>query len=148
MSKKPSEAVAIVGSIDPRLAVPAAYSTAYVAAKNFHQFLAQIAVGALVATSTVNAKLEQATSAAGAGVKDVPGKAITALTAAGADDNKQALINLRGEELDVDGGFAFVRLTVTVAAANANIAGTLLGCEARNGPASDHDAASVDEIVG
>ena len=39
------------------------------------------------------------------------------LTQAGADSNKQAVINLRQVELDVAGGYSHVRLTLTVATA-------------------------------
>ena len=109
---------------------------------------AKVAVGVLGAGATVDAKLQQATSSGGAGAKDIPGKAITQLTQAGADSNKQALINLFSDELDVNGGFKFVQLSITVAVAASLIYGEMEGFNARYAPASDNDAASVDEIVG
>ena len=143
----PSERAAVVGNIDPDANAAGTYTTGWVAAKNFHSFLAIIQAGDLGSSATIDAKLQQATSAAGAGAKDITGKAITQLTQAGTDDNKQALINLRTDELDVDNSFAFVRLSMTVATATSDAGAVLLGFDSRFGPASDFDATTVDEIV-
>lgn len=143
----PSERIAVVGNIDPDANTAGTYTTGWVAAKNFHSFLAVIQAGDLGTNATLDAKLQQATSVAGAGAKDITGKAIAQLTEAGTDSNKQALINLRTEALDVDNGFAFVRLSMTVATATSDAGAVLLGFDSRFGPASDFDAATVDEIV-
>lgn len=143
----PSERAGLVGVIDPDAYAASTVTTGWVAAKNFHSFLAVITAGDLGASATIDAKLQQATSAAGAGAKDITGKAIAQLTQAGADDNKQALINLRGEQLDVDGGFAFVRLSMTIGTATSDAGALLFGFDSRFGPATDNDATTVDEVV-
>lgn len=142
----PSERAAICAVLDPVSQGIATVTTGWVAAKNFHSLLALVATGAMTAGSTVDAKLQQATDSAGTGAKDITGSAITQLTQASADGNKQVLINLRTEDLDVDGDFAFVRLSVTVGTAASLLFGALLGLDPRNGPASDNDATTVDEI--
>jgi hypothetical protein len=109
--------------------------------------LAIVAVGDMVATSTVDGKLEQATDGAGTGAKDITGKAITQFTAAGTDSNKQALINLRPEELDIANNFTHFRLTMTVATAASDAMGIVLGGAPRIGNANENDLAAVDEIV-
>lgn len=144
---KPSELVAVVGNIDPDANAAGAYSTGWVDTRDFGQLLAIIQAGDLGASATLDAKLEQATTSGGSGVKDITGKAITQLTQAGTDSNKQSLINLRAAELDVDNGFRYVRLTMTVAVATSDSGAVLLGVHAARGPASDFDAATVDEIV-
>ena len=68
-----------------------------------------LALGATDQTSDM--KLVQATSAAGAGVKDVPDADIAQLSAT--DDNKQASIEIDPAQLDGDGGFRFVAVTHT-----------------------------------
>ena len=141
-----SEKVALVGRIEPQLAVPATYLSGAVDLSKFESIMAIVDVGTMVATSTVNAKLVQAVTSGGS-YKDVTGKSITALTAAGVDDNKQAIINCRAEELDIANGYRFVKLSATVAVANTGLAGTVLGHNPKYGPASDNDAATVDEIV-
>jgi hypothetical protein len=144
---KPSQRVSVVGTIAPQSAA-AVQSSGWIDATLFHNYMAVLMVGALGASATVDALLEQATSNAGAGVKDVAGRAITQLTKAGTDDNKQVLINLKQEDLDFNGGFKFFRLSMTPATAACLIGGAVLGFDPRYDFASDNDATTVDEIVG
>lgn len=147
LNAKPSEMLGVVGNIDPDAYAAGTYTTGWISAKLFLAFMAIVQVGDMVATSTVNAKLEQASDGAGTGAKDIANKAITALTQAGTDDNKQAVINLRPEELDVDNGFTHFRLSMTVAAAASDAAGMVLGYAPARGPATGADATTVDEVV-
>lgn len=148
LNLKPSEQVAVVGNIDPASYAVSTVTSGWIAAKNFHEFLAVVQAGVLGAAATLDAKLQQASDSAGTGAKDITGKAITQFTKAGADDNKQALINLRPGELDKANGFTHFRLSMTVGVAASAAAGTVLGAGPRTGPAQDNDAATVDEIVG
>jgi len=143
----PNEQVAVVGVIDPDVSTAAAYSTAYIDASKFAAFQAIIMAGELGTSATVDAKLEQATTVSGTGKKDITGKAITQLTQAGTDSDKQAVIDLRSAELDTANGFDFFRLTVTVAVATSDMGAVVIGLNPSNGPASDNDASTVDEIV-
>jgi hypothetical protein len=78
-------------------------------------------VGDMGAGATVDMVMYQATDAAGTNAKAITGKAITQLTQAGGDAGSTVCIELRTEELDVDGGFAFVGATLTVGVAAADI---------------------------
>jgi len=147
MSSLASERVALLGAIDPDAYAASTVVSDYGYAGNFERMMAVVSVGDMVATSVVSAKLVQATTSAGAGAKDITGKSITNLTQAGTDDNKQAIINVKSDELDTTNGFDYVALSVTLATAGADAAGYLFGIDARYGPASDNDLASVDEIV-
>lgn len=144
---KPSQRAGIVGIINPQSA-NAAQSSGWISAAAFFNFMAVVAVGALGASATVDAKLEQATDSGGTGAKDITGKAITQFTKAGTDDNKQAIINLKQADLDIANGFTHFRLTVTPATAASLIAGHVFGFDPRYDNASDNDIAAVDEIVG
>lgn len=149
MNTKGSEQVAISGVIDPDANGAGALTTAYVDMSKFGSVMAIVLAGTLGASGTLDAKLVQATDSGGTGSKDVTGKAITQLTQAGTNDSdKQAIINCRSEELDVDNGFSFVALTMTTAAATSDSAALLLGCNPFSAPASNHDLTSVSEIVG
>lgn len=143
----PSERVAVCGVIDPDANTAAAYTSDYVDMTNFKSAVGIVLAGTMASTSTIDAKLVQATDSSGTGVKDITGKAITQLTEAGTDSDKQAIINVRTEELDVDGGFTHVALVMTVGTAASDSAAIILGLDARYGPASDADLASVDEII-
>lgn len=153
MNAKPSEAVAILAAIDPdeyTAADATPLTSDEVDMSKWGALMAVISLGDVAATVSVNAKFQQATAAGGT-YKDVTGTSVTALT--GADDNKQVIINLRAEDLDIDNNYDTVKLSVTVSdsaspdAAVADVCATVLGFYPRFGPASDNDLASVDEIV-
>lgn len=143
----PSHDAAVVGVIDPDAYAAAAYSTGYIAMADWFRLMAVIMVGDMVATGLCDAKFQQATDGSGTGVKDVTGKAITQLTQAGTDDNKQAVINLDQDDLDIANNFTHVRLTVTLTTAGADMGALVLGFSKRQDVASDGDLASVDEII-
>lgn len=142
---RPSDRATILAVINPQSA-SSAQSSGWISVVQFAALQALIIVGAIGSSATVDAKIEQATSAAGAGAKDVTGKAITQLTKAGSDDNKQAIINFRPTDLDFNNGFTHVRLTITPATAASLICGVILGSDAREQPPTD--ATTVDEVVG
>lgn len=144
---KPSDRAAVLGVIDPDAYAAGAVSTPWVDIAFWSQLMAIVMAGDLGTSATLDAKIEQATDGAGTGVKDVTGLAITQLTQAGTDSNKQAIINVKQEDLDFNNDFQFVRLTMTVAAATSDAGGLLLGFDPRYNTASDNDATSVDEIV-
>ena len=148
LNAKPSELAAVVGVIDPDANSAATTTTGWIDMRDWGSLLAVIMAGDLGSSATLDAKFEQATSSGGAGAKDVTGKAITQLTQAGTDSNKQALINLRAADLDVDNGFRYARLSHTVGTATSDSGAVVLGFLPARGPASDFDAATVDEIVG
>lgn len=148
LNAKPSEVAGIAGIIDPDAYAAGTYTTGWVNMSRWMALMAIVTAGDLGASATLNAKLQQASDSSGTGAKDIAGKAITALTQAGTDDNKQAIINLRGEEMDVDNGFNHVRLSMTVATATSDAGALLLGMFPVRGPATDVDATTVDEVVG
>jgi hypothetical protein len=143
---KPSDVATLLGVIDPDANGTGDLSTGWIDMSVYPSLLALILVGDIASTGKVDAKFEQATSAAGAGAKDVTGKALTQLTQAGGDSNKQALINLHASELDVAGGFRFARLTGTGTTAGADWAAVVQGFHGRYQPGAH--ATTVDEVVG
>jgi hypothetical protein len=147
MNKLGSESVAVGGVIDPDANAAGALTSDYVSMDNFETAMAIIMAGTLGSSGTLDAKLVQATDSSGTGSKDITGKSITQLTQAGTDSDKQAIINVRAEELDVDNSFNHVAITMTTATATSDSAAILLGMNPRRAPASDNDLASVDEIV-
>lgn len=142
-----SEVAAVVGVIDPDAYAADTYSTGWIDMGEFGKIMAVITAGDLGASATIDAKLEQAKDSSGTSPDDITGKAITQLTQAGGDSNKQAVINCKDDELDLANGYTHVRLSVTVGTATSDAGALVLGLDPRYGPASDNDAASVDEIV-
>jgi len=120
-----TEELAQLVNIPPQQAAVGSVVSGWVSVKNALTMMALINTGAFGASATVDANIQQATSAAGANAKAITGKAITQLVAA-SGANKQVLINLRPQELDTNNGFSFVQLTVTVGVAATYVAADLM----------------------
>jgi len=140
------EETSIVGVIDPDAYAAGAVSTGWIAAKDMFSFMAIIMAGTLGTSATLDAKLEQATDGSGTGVKDITGKAITQLVKASNDDD-QAVINIKQQDLDIENDFTHFRLTMTVAVATSDAGAVVFGSAFRHGDGSDNDLASVVEVV-
>jgi hypothetical protein len=143
---KPSEHLSLLATINPISQGAGTATSGWVAVKNHHALMALIQTGVLGASATVDAKLQQATDGAGAGAKDVTGKAITQIVKA-SGDNKQAMINMKVADLDTEGGFAFVQLSITVATAASLIAGSLYGAFPRFEDGAAFNQAGVVQVV-
>ncbi len=141
----PSEVAAVVATIDPDAYGTGEELSDAIDMSKIDQVMAVIMAGVLGASATLNAKLTQATTSGGT-YKDITGKAITELVKA-TDDDKQALINCRAEELDIDNDYRWVKLSMTVGVATSDAGALVLGFGERYGPAADGDLASVAEIV-
>jgi hypothetical protein len=102
----PSKRADVVGSIDPDAYAAGTYTTGWIDMSKFFSVLAVVMAGTLGASATLDAKIQQAQDSGGTGAKDISGLAITQLTQAGADSNKQALINVMQSDLDRANNFA------------------------------------------
>ena len=143
---KGSELFSVLATIDPASQAVGTVTTGWISAGNHHTLLALVQSGVLGTGATLDAKLQQATDASGTGAKDVTGKAITQIVKA-TGDNKQAQINLRPDDLDVTNGYAYVRLSLTVAVAASLTAAQLLGFNPRFAPGDASNQAAVAQVV-
>jgi hypothetical protein len=144
---KLSEALALVGAINPSSQGVGSVTSGWISMSNLERLLAVIQVGTFGAAATVDANIQQAQDGAGTGAKAIAGKAITTLLAAGGN-NVEALIDLRADELDGSNGYTTVQLTITVGTAATETSGVLIGGNTRYQPASAGNATSVVQIVG
>jgi hypothetical protein len=141
-----NERVAILATLDPASVAASTVVSGWVSMANFHSIAALIQTGVLGASATIDAKLRQATDSSGTGAKDITGKAITQIVKA-TGDNKQAMIEARSEDLDVNNGFTYVALSVTVGTAASIFNAALIGNNARFLPASALNQAAVAQLV-
>lgn len=139
------EYVAVVGIIDPDAYTAGEQLTAAIDMSKWESLLCIIMAGDLGASATVDGAIK-ASATSGGSYAAISGKAITQLTQAGTDDNKQALIHLRASEMPA--GKRYVKLSMTVGTATSDAGAIVLGKPAHVFPASDNDIAAVDEIVG
>ncbi len=141
-------AVAVLGAIDPDAYGTGTYTTGWISAAEFQNFMAIVAAGTLGSSATIDAKIEQATNGSGAGAKDLSGAAITQLTQAGSNDSdKQAVISFAADDLDIENAFTHFRLSMTVGTATSDAGAMVIGSDVRVGKASDSDASTVAEVV-
>lgn len=146
LNQKFTEGTALVAVANPVSVSAGTAATGWVKAADFALFAAVIATGVLGTSATLDAKLQQATDSSGTGAKDITGKSITQLVKA-SHDNKQVIINLRADELDVNNAFTHFRLSVTVGTAASVLTALVLGTGARYEPANAYNLASVVQVV-
>lgn len=140
-----SEKLAIVATIDPDAYTTGAQSSDYVDMEKFGSVIFIVMAGALGSSATLDFKVQEAQDGSGTGVQDLTGKSITQLTEAGTDSDKQAIVEVRSEELS--DGFTHVKGVMTIGVATSDCGMIAIAGEARYLPASTYDLASVDEIV-
>lgn len=143
----PSTRAGIVGVIDPDAYAAGTVTTDWIDMQDFYAVMGVVMAGDLGSSATLDAKFQQATDGAGAGAKDVTGAAITQLTQAGTDSNKQAVVNVRQTDLDYNNSFRYVRLSMTVATATSDAGAIVIALDPRYGTAVANDIAAVDEVV-
>ena len=143
---KGSELLSVLATIEPAAQAAGTVTTGWISVANYHGFLSLVQTGVLGTSATVDAKLQQAVDSTGTGAKDITGKAITQIVKA-TGDNKQALINVKPEELDTVNGFGFVRLLLTVGAAASQTSAQVLGLNPRFAPADGSNLASVVQVL-
>lgn len=96
----------------------AATGTTYADMAGFEGGVVLIDVGALGSSATLDVQVKQATDSSGTSSKALTGAALTQLTQASNDgSNKLYAIEFRSTQLDLNNGFRFVQVTVTVATA-------------------------------
>jgi len=116
-----------LGAIYPETAAIGTHTFGYVNTANYQRGIVLIMVGDMAQGATLDVQVWQATDDAGTDAKIVTGKAITQLTQAAGDGDDLLAIEVRTEELDVDGGFSYVSVVVTVAAGTVDLAVLGLG---------------------
>lgn len=139
-----SQRNAVVATVDPDAATAAAYSTDGVDMDVFGQCMFIVMVGEMQSGSTVDFAVQRSTDNS-TYVAMSPAKAITQLTQAGSDDDKQAVVNVDAAELG--DGYRYVKGVLTVGTAASDVAVAAVANDCRFKPATDYDLSSVDEIV-
>lgn len=141
-----SEKLAVVSCIDPDAYTAAAYNGDVIDMKLFERVMFIVQVGTLGSSATVDWILNGDTASGGSYATAITGKAITQLTQAGTDDDKQVIIEVTAEEVAAQ-GLRYIRETLTVGTATSDAGSIAIAGRLSYTPASSYDLASVDEIV-
>ncbi|MGL4553970.1 MAG: hypothetical protein ACRC33_22650 [Gemmataceae bacterium] len=139
-----SELAAVVAAVDPDAYTAAAYDTDVIDMSRFERVVFIVMAGDLGSSATLDFKVQGGATSAPS--TDLTGKSITQLTQAGSDSDKQAVLEVSGEDLvSQDQGFRYIKGVMTVGTATSDCGVVALGM-AKNLPSTDFDLASVDEI--
>lgn len=141
------QAVAVVSCIDPDANATGAITDDIIDMSKFEQVMFVVQAGTLGSSATLDFQVYQGDTNALGNPKVITGAAITQLTDAGTDSDKQAIVVVKQADLDSAGGFRWIRGTLTVGTATSDCGVLGLGLYPTYGPASDYDLTSVDEIV-
>lgn len=142
-----SEVLALLGFVTPTSQAAGTLTSGWISVADFENIIALVSVGAFGASATVDVNFQQAQDGSGTGAKALsPAKAITQLLAAGGN-NRQVMVNLRTQELDVANGFGWVNLNLIVGTAATLTSAVVLGGNPRFADASLFNPASVAQVV-
>jgi len=138
-----SERLAVVATIDPDAYGTGAQSSDSIDMCYFDRVVFIVMAGDLGNNGTLDFKVQE--SANGSSWSDLSGKSVTQLTQAGTDSDKQAIVEVRADELSA--GYRYLRGVMTVGTAASDAAVIAIAGDLRYSPASSYDLSSVDEIV-
>lgn len=141
-----SEGLAVVATVDPAAIAASTVNTDAIDMKNFRRVVFIVAVGTMGAGGTADFAVYGDTASGGSYATAITGKSITQLTKAGSDDNKQAIVEVTAEEVSAQ-GLRYIRGALVIGTATSPATVIALAGGLRHSPASEHDLASVDEIV-
>ena len=139
-----SENFELLANITPETANGAVgeHNTGYVSLEEYHRAIIMLTGGTPGGASTIDIDIEEATTAGGIGAQNLAGKSITTLVAA--DAGETIYIEVRTEELDVDGGYSFINAEVDVGVDTYVYDLKIFGFVPRHAPAS---VTNIAEIV-
>lgn len=147
MGAKPSEKVAVVGTIDPdALAATTGDATDWISMVDYQQVMFVVLIGNVVTTGLVDFLVQEAKDSTGGSVATLQSGTLNITQLDSTDDDSQVVVNVETEDLGTD--FNFVRGVLALTDAGADAAVVALGLLPRFAPASDTDLASVAEITG
>jgi hypothetical protein len=145
MSNALYEELAVAAKVNPASYSPGTQDSDAVDLAAFRRVMFVLEVGTIGASGTIDFKLQQSDTSGGA-YTDIAGKSITQLTQAGGGSGKQAIVEIRADELA--DGKRFVRGRVTIGTAATPLSVVALAGRPRFAPVADQDLASVAEIIG
>ena len=141
---------ALIGAIDPDNTTNSPATTALTDAvdmADYDQVAFVFSVGNFsTAAGTLACTVTQAATSGGT-YKAITGASATSLTGSPSDDDKQVIIIVNQEDLDIDNNYRFVKGSMAAAGTGTVDIHCVAFGRAKHKPASDADLASVDEIV-
>jgi hypothetical protein len=144
-TQKAWEMLPVVGIIDPDAYTAATYLTGAIDMSKYEQVMFIVMVGTMASTSTVDFSVTESDASGGTYAAMSPAKAITQLTEAGTDSDKQVVVVVRAD--DLTDGKRYIKGSMVVGTAASDSGVVAIGLFPRYTPSTDIDLTTVDEIV-
>ena len=144
MSARPSEKVAVVGTVDPDANATGAFPTDWIAINDYQQVMFVVMAGILVSTCTLDFFVQEADDSTGGNAATLASGTLTITQMTTADNDEQTIVNVDSEMLS--NTFTQIRGVLQVTTQTGDSAVIALGLLPRDGPANKNDLASVVEI--
>ena len=144
MSARPSEKVAVVGTVDPDANATGAFPTDWIAINDYQQVMFVVMAGILVSTCTLDFFVQEADDSTGGNAATLASGDLTITQMTTADNDEQTIVNVDSEMLS--NTFTHIRGVLQVTTQTGDSAVIALGLLPREGPANKNDLASVGEI--
>lgn len=142
------EEVAVVATIDPDAYGTGDQTSDIVDMRYWREISIIVMAGTLGTAATLDIAVSSSAASNMGSPTVLTGKSITALTEAGTDSDKQALVRITQEEVGANGvDHRYVQVTATLTAATSDYGVVVLGSPARYMPVDGFDLSSVDELV-
>jgi len=140
-----SERLAVVATIDPDAYGTGTQESDVIDMKNRNRVLFIVQAGTLGSSATLDFQVHGCATSNGTYAL-ITGKAITQLTEAGTDSDKQAMVEVTAEEVAA-AGYRYIKGLLVVGTATSDAGAIALAGDLAYYPAADYDLASMDEIV-
>lgn len=141
-----SERLAVVATIDPDAYGTGAQNSDYIDMALHQRILFIILAGTIASTGKIDFAVYGDTASGGAYATAITGAAITQLTEAGTDSDKQAVVEVSAADVQAQ-GLRYIRGVLTLTTAGGDAGVVAVAGDTRYLPASNADLASVDEII-
>lgn len=141
-----SDNAVIVATIDPDAYSANTYTSDAIDMSLWDRVVFYVLAGDLATNNTTDFTVKGDTASGGSFTTTITGKAITQLTEAGTDSDKQVVVEVTQAEVQTQ-GFRYIRGALVVAVAAGDLAVLAIGYGPNVAPATDNDLASVDEYV-
>ena len=141
-----SQALALVDCIDPDAYTTGTQDGDIIDMSKHARVVFIVMAGTLGSSATLNFAVWGSAASTMTSQALITGKSITALTQAGTDSDKQAIVEVTAEEVGAQ-GYRYIQGTLTIGVATSDAGVVTLADHSRYAPASESDLASVDEIV-
>ena len=144
MSARPSEKVAVVGTVDPDANATGAFPTDWISIDDYQQVMFVIMIGTLVGTATVDFTVQEADDSTGGNAATLASGVLTITQRDTGENDSQVIVNVDSEQLS--NTFTHIRGILQMTTQTGDTAVLALGLLPRDGPANKNDLASVVEI--